>query len=180
MKTDFRQFYNLDNYLFKVVSKNFKKDGYLSAFDFFCIIIWKANRAKTKIAKKIVKLGYDDLESAIKALSTEIAGKETNKEKMRVLIEGWKFRLPMSSAILTVMYPEDFSVYDIRVCESLEKHSDILRAKTFDEMWDKYCVFLEDVKISIPDNYSLREKDAYLWGKSFHKQLVNNIESKFV
>ena len=41
---------------------------------------------------------------------------------MRILIEDWAFRLPMASAILTVLYPDSFTVYDIRVCSELQNH----------------------------------------------------------
>ena len=50
METDCRKFYNLENYLFEEVSKRFSEHGYLEVFDFFCIVIWKANRSKSKIA----------------------------------------------------------------------------------------------------------------------------------
>ena len=32
----------------------------------------------------------------------------------------WKLRLPTASAVLTVLYPEDFTVYDQRVCKMLD------------------------------------------------------------
>ncbi len=52
---DYLKLYDLEKYLFDVVRSNFERDRRLSAFDFFCIIIWKANRAKSKIAKKLLE-----------------------------------------------------------------------------------------------------------------------------
>jgi len=179
MKTDFKLFYNLDNYLYEVVTKKFKKDGYLSAVDFFCIVIWKANRSKTKIARKLVKRGHSDLDEAIKELTSKIANQKDNKEKLRVLVDDWKFRLPMSTAILAVLYPSEFSVYDYRVCESLGQHNDVLKAKTFDQLWDRYSYFLKDVKEAGPESLSLKDKDCYLWGMSFYNQLVTDVKGNF-
>jgi hypothetical protein len=36
-----------------------------------------------------------------------------------ILMRDWGLRLPMASAILTVLFPEEFTVYDQRVCGSL-------------------------------------------------------------
>jgi len=38
---DYMQFYDLESYLFNTVRKRFETQKYLSAFDFFCIIIWR-------------------------------------------------------------------------------------------------------------------------------------------
>ena len=55
---DYSKFYrnDLEKYLFDDVINKFEENGYINAFDFFCIIIWKANRAKTKVANKICKI----------------------------------------------------------------------------------------------------------------------------
>ena len=37
------QFYNMESYLFDTVRQRFAVDGYLSTFDFFCIVIWKVS-----------------------------------------------------------------------------------------------------------------------------------------
>lgn len=51
MQTEYLKYYDLENYILTDVRANFKANGHLNSFDFFCIIIWKANRAKSKIAK---------------------------------------------------------------------------------------------------------------------------------
>jgi hypothetical protein len=52
---DFRTYYDLETYLFETVSPRFAEEHSLTAFDFFCIVIWKANRAKSKIARRLVE-----------------------------------------------------------------------------------------------------------------------------
>ena len=53
---DYKKFYNLEEYLFQDVGSRFRKTNTLSVEDFFCIVIWKANRAKTNIKKKLSKM----------------------------------------------------------------------------------------------------------------------------
>lgn len=43
--------YNLKDYLFETVSGRFGRDGTLSPYDFFAIVIWKSNRPKTRIQR---------------------------------------------------------------------------------------------------------------------------------
>jgi hypothetical protein len=50
---DYRLYYNPEFYLLDIEEPRFKRQGYLDAFDFFRIVLWKANRAKSKIAKKL-------------------------------------------------------------------------------------------------------------------------------
>ena len=45
------KYYDLENYIFTTVQDNFQKEGSICAEDFFSIVIWKANRAKSNIAK---------------------------------------------------------------------------------------------------------------------------------
>src|SRR3990172_5915419 len=54
---DYGQFYNLDSYLTDVVRPRFLVQGFLLATDLSCIIIWKANRAKSREAKKLLGRG---------------------------------------------------------------------------------------------------------------------------
>jgi hypothetical protein len=155
------------------VRPRFLKQGYLDAFDFFCIVIWKAERAKTKTARRLLSY-HGDLNTAVKALTWAISQQSTSKEKMRVL---WNIglRLPMVSAILTVLYPDDFTVYDQRVCSQLGKYQHLQNRVNFETLWDGYQRFKCDVEKLAPSELSLRDKDRYLWGRSFREQLMGDI-----
>ena len=113
----FLRFCNLESYLFDIVRQRFANDGHLNASDFFCIVIWKANRAKSKIAKKLLAASEGmTLDEVVVQLSTGIASQETPKAKLHFLINGRNsFSLPMATAILSVLYPEEFTIYDYRV-----------------------------------------------------------------
>lgn len=176
---DFLQIYHLEHYLFACVSPSFKQSGKLNAFDFFCIVVWKANRSKSKIARRLLSKGYANLESAIEALTTSIAKATSEKAKMKVLIVDWGFRLPMASAILSVLYPMMFTIYDIRVCDSLEAFHQVQNKTNFESLWEGYNSFVAAVKNQAPDKYTLRDKDRWLWGRSFCHQLKKDLKDMF-
>jgi hypothetical protein len=69
---DYRKLYDLERYLFGEVSERFAKTGSITAFDFFSIVVWKANRSKSKIAARLLSKGYDDLDSAVTDLIAHI------------------------------------------------------------------------------------------------------------
>lgn len=177
METDYLKFYNLENYILTDVRTNFLKDKSLNSFDFFCIIIWKANRAKSKIANKLLKRN-SNLEEIIKDLTSKIYLANENKEKLRILLIDFEFRLPIASAILSILYQEHFTIYDTRVCDTLSDYKG-LDNLTFERLWEGYCNYIDSVRNYGTQNLSLRDKDRLLWGKSFYEQLQRNINSNF-
>lgn len=177
---DFRAYYDLETYLFETVTARFQANGELSAFDFFCVVIWKANRAKSKIAKRLVSSGkYADLEAAVRALTMQISAAQPAREKLRILIESWGFLLPMASAILTVLYPDEFTVYDERVCDQLRDFTWVKNKTIYEDIWDGYSKYAAAVRQATPQSLSLRDKDRWLWGKSFVENLRADIAHGF-
>ncbi len=181
INTEFLQYYDMESYLFKVVSDRYARDKTLTAFDFFCIVIWKANRAKSRVAERLLAHGngQPNLESAVRSLLTAISEAKDKRARLSVLIESWGFRLPMASAILTVLYPEDFTVYDTRVCDVLSDFKDAQDKANFITLWERYAAYVSAVKEAVPECSSLRDKDRFLWGKSFATQLRSDIQSSF-
>jgi hypothetical protein len=176
---EFARYYDLEGYLFREVSNSYKRSNQLSAFDFFCIIIWKANRSKSKVAKRLLARGHRDLQSAVDSLMTTIANANGNKERLSALVEGWGFGLPMASAILTVLYPDDFTVYDVRVCDVLGDFKDAQYKTRYEDLWGRYSAYVARVRESVPEVQGLRDKDRCLWGQSFATQLRRDIDRKF-
>lgn len=182
---DYRKYEDLECYLFRSgeVQSKFEQQRCLNAFDFFCIVSWKSNRVKPYIAEKLKTIDKD-LEKAVRKVTSEIYGQEEKRGKLRYLVEDCEFGLPMSSAILTVLYPNEFTVYDTRVCKVLSdegyKNYSKLRydRKNFDKTWQEYEEYKRDVGKACPKelNLTLRDKDRYLWGKSFADQLKDDIE----
>jgi hypothetical protein len=177
---DYHQFYDLESYLFDTVRSRFDQSGKLSAFDFFCIIIWKANRAKKAIAEQLLRKFPGDLQSATKELTRGLAAKTTPEERFQYLWGGWEIRgLAMVSAILTVLYPKDFTIYDQRVCQVLNDFYSIGNRTKVESVWAGYSDFIRTVREHMPQIRELREKDKSLWGKSFSEQLNQDINNAF-
>lgn len=180
---DFREFYDIEKYLFDTVHNRFKDQGYLSASDFFMIVIWKSNRSKSKVAKRLVEMGYSSLEGAVKSITTEVNILNDSNQRLKYLMANCGFRLPMASAILTVLFPDSFTVYDVRVCDILQENGynfhSLTDRKFSDGLWNDYTDYINAVSVTAPKEYSLRDKDRYLWGKSFYEQLITDISNNF-
>jgi len=175
---DYRELPDLEKYLFEKVAPRFAGEQSISAFDFFCIVIWKANRAKSKIAAKLQKKHKDSLENAARTLTREINQAKTSRQRLEILINGWGFRLPMASAILTILYPTEFTVYDIRVCDELKQFHGT-QNKKFETLWGEYQDYISKVRAAAPPDCNLRDADKWLWGKSFAAQLNRDIKQNF-
>ena len=175
---EYDRYYDLESYLFTTVGRRFREQGHLSALDFFSIIIWKANRAKSRIAANLLARGHGDLDAAVYELTRGIANETTPKNRLRYVIDQWGFKLPIASAILTVLYPEDFTVYDVRVRSFLGLQQ-LGNIRDFDNLWQGYEGFKRAVMEAVPQGTSLRDADRYLWGKSVYQQLVADIERRF-
>src|SRR5437867_696067 len=52
MTDDYLRYYDLQSYLFQDVREHFLRQGQLDAFDLFSIIMWKANRSKSTLARR--------------------------------------------------------------------------------------------------------------------------------
>ena len=172
---DYRQFYALEKYLLTTVHDRFHDQGYLSAFDFFCIVVWKANRAKSKVAKRLLANSPGNIERAFRELTADIFQAPSAKEKPGCLVNKWGCYIPMASAILTIPYSNEFTIYDVRVCDSLSSFHHIANIYDFERLWDEYQKFKQAVNESAPSMYSLRDKDRYLWGLSFKNQLERDL-----
>ncbi|MBL0171538.1 MAG: hypothetical protein IPP90_12540 [Gemmatimonadaceae bacterium] len=180
---DYVRYYNLEEYLQSDVNRHFAADGSIGAFDFFSIIIWKANRAKTQIARKLQRMDREqrtDLEAIVRELTSALSKVTSAEARLRMLMEDWKFALPMASAILTVLWPDDFTVYDVRVCEQLNDFHGLGSLTRFASVWTAYGQYREAVQAAVPGDLSLRDKDRFLWAKSSACQLERDIVHAFV
>jgi hypothetical protein len=176
---EYEKYYDLETYLFAEVGPRFAAQGALNPFDFFCIIIWKANRSKSIIARRLLRGGHTSLDVAVHDLTSGIAAQPDPKHRLLYLLETWGFRLPIASAILTVLYPTEFTVYDVRVCEALGAFHRLSDIADPEKLWLAYLQFIKAVTAAAPSDLSLRDKDRYLWGLSFYNQLQNDLQQGF-
>ena len=176
---DYLRLNDLERYLFEDVRNRFHSEGSLGAFDFFCIVIWKANRAKSRMAARLIEEGHDSLEVACRTLTAEIARAEDERSRFMVLVHDWRFRLPMASAVLTVLYPDGFTVYDYRVCDVIGGFHHIADRSKPESVWSGYTEFMHSVQQEAPPHLSFRDKDRYLWARAFAEQLEHDIKKCF-
>jgi hypothetical protein len=172
------KYYFLEEYLFETVGPKFRATGSLNEFDFFSILIWKANRAKSYAAERLKKR-QPSLEDAVRSLALLLHRASGRRERFQVLVDGYGFRLPTASAILSVLWPDDFSVYDVRVCDTLCDFTKIGDISNTSAMWLRYDEYIEGVKSSVPGTLSLRDKDRVLWARSAMRQLYRDLEVGF-
>lgn len=174
MTLDYLKFYDLEKYLLDEVSTRFRETGDICPIDFYLIITWKANRAKTRVRDRLNKQPGGFAE-AVKGIAASLHASACPMRTLEVLMKEWGFHLPIASAILTILYPDDFSVYDIRVCEQLGAFKKLADRQFSDGLWKDYQRFLNGVKATAPERLSLRDKDRYLWGRSFYKAAMRDL-----
>ena len=164
--SDPTSFYFLEDYLFGEVHAAFHARGYLTPEEFFCIVIWKANRAKSKIKQKLARHG-SDLALVIENLTRQIHDATDDQARLRLLLDDWQFALPMASAILTVLYPDRFTVYDVRVRNELHMPDFSGRRNQVEAYFGDFLPKVE----ATGRGGSLRDKDRFLFGQSFYRGL---------
>lgn len=175
---DFGQFYDLERYLFDTVSVRFKTQGCLSAFDFFCIVIWKTRRTPGQPGDRVVlsvERGRPSIEGAVRDLTAAIASLPGARERLQYLLEERSFSLAMAAALLAVLYPEEFVMYDRRLCDALGAFHGLGQMRGFDGVWDGYQAFRARLAQAAPEGLDLRGKERYLWGETFYQQITSEI-----
>lgn len=176
--TDYSEFADLNGYLFDRVGKAFRDSEALPAVDLFTIFIWKANRSKYKCREIVAKRGREDatgaalvaqpgdFERGAEKLRIAILGAQSDSDKLKAVLE-FGFRMPMASAILSVLYPDVFTVYDYRVHQITEFAGSFGNRRWTNNCWRTYEAYRAKVIEAAPAGLSLRQADQYLWGKSF-------------
>jgi hypothetical protein len=164
---DYRIFYDDETYLLDV-GQRFRESGTLDPVDFYMMLAWKANRAKNYHRENLKRLSKSSFEYAVSQIAAELHGCSGLREKLEILRVAWEFALPTATAVLTLLYPDDFTVYDVLVCGELQwdYHPDrYFSAK----LWSDYQVYKQAVIKAAPPGSSLRDKDRYLIGRAYRK-----------
>ena len=179
---NYLNYYSVESYLFGTVHVRFHDQGWLSAFDFFTIINWKARRANSKIAKRLLRHaapGETTLDAVVKILTRDLYDARSARDRLEILMDEWGFLLPMASAILTVLWPDEFTVYDRRACAEVGGFHRLGGRSRCERVWDEYLAFRAAVRREAPAGLSLRDADRYLFGRSRWKDLGSRIEQGF-
>lgn len=165
---DYLKFYDYESYLMGEVAHQFHESGTLAPVDFYMLLIWKANRAKRFHWERLQKKASGSFKSAVSKIASSLWSCSERKERFRVLVEDWGFALPTATAILAILYPTEFTVYDYRVCDEIShKYRPYLYA--LDSAWSEYEEFQKSVEREAPADLCLRDKDRFLTGRSFRR-----------
>lgn len=177
--TDLQQWlvlYDLETYLFQTVHPRFAAAGTLSEHDFFAIVIWKSNRAKTR-----VKRGLKEARLSVADLMAQLTSASTAAEKVNALLQVQGIGLPMASAILTVCFPTEFSVLDYRSWAVLQDMGVVGSLQGKPNTVGAYLQYCQVCRaLAAQHGLALRDLDRALWAKSWEDDLlalIDNIQS---
>jgi hypothetical protein len=166
------ELYDLERYLFDHVSKRFQQERTLSDYDFFAIVIWKSNRAKTKI-----KRGLAAAAKSASELMREVNQAERPEDKVDVLLASEGLGMAMASAILPVCCSEQFTVLDCRAWDVLEKASVKGLPERYPQDVKEYVAYCEACQRDAAGvRLSLRDLDRALWARSWEDGLRDLIQ----
>lgn len=171
MAIDYEQFADDEAYVFGVLTERFARQGWLGALDVMAIANWKASRARIHFARRIVTKGGQSLEAGSRALTRAIAAADTDEARFAVVCGDWGFPLPTGSALLAALFPSQFTVYDVRVCDALRAFHSLGARTRVESLWQGYVEFVAAVKKTAPAALPLRRADRWLWGRSRYRDL---------
>src|SRR3989344_7035791 len=153
--------YNTEEVLFNEVGPEIRKRGFMKFDEFYKICMWKSVRPKkryiqnNKIVENITKKAFSE-------------NNEANKMLMLTRLNG--VGIPTASAILTIVFPNKYSVIDIRCIESLNflgyKISKVMTIKN----WLEYIKIMR--KLAEENNVTPRQMDMALF--TMHKEKLQN------
>lgn len=176
--TDYDQFYWPEIHIFDEIRKTFEDGGNIDPFALYIILDWKSSRAKKYHVDRMKKLTGSSYHAAVEKLGKELFVARCPEERLRIMLVDWKFRLPTATAILSVLYPTDFTIYDVRVCAALEDFKPLNDIRWSHQLWERYEEFKTAVRKATPGLETFRDKDRWLWGKSKYKDLRKQIASE--
>ncbi len=169
-------YYAPETHLFSALTQRFAKTGQLHAEALYLILDWKAPRARTRHLRRLARLA-GSFDKAVSDIATDLHTAAEPDQRLGALMTKWEFLLPTASAILTVLYPDTFTIYDRRVCEALGAFDRLANMKWSVELWWEYQHFIDAVRAAAPSGLSLRDCDRWLWGRDKGKAMRAELSS---
>lgn len=167
-------YYSPETLVFPAIAQSFADTGTLDPMAFYLILDWKAPRARTRHRSRLARIG-GSFNAAVNQIAADLRGATGPEQQLGLLLTKWGFRLPTASAILTVLYPEKFTIYDIRVCDALYAFRQLSGMKWSPTAWEEYRRFIGAVRRAAPQGLSLRDCDRWLWGRDKQETLRNEL-----
>jgi hypothetical protein len=142
--------------------------------DLYIILDWKAARARTRHLARLARIA-GNFEAAVAKIATDLREWNGPERQLGSLLTTWGFRLPTASAILTVLYPDTFTIYDIRLCDRLGAFRNLVNMKWSPRLWEEYQRFVAAVRSEAPEGLTLRDCDRWLWGEDKKRVLLHDL-----
>jgi hypothetical protein len=156
------KFYDLDDYLFRCVTGKYARQNTLNAFDFYAIVTWKSNRSISKVKNGLSAAGLTPT-----ILMAKVSACASDQDRMMELDNVTGIGVPVASAILTVCYPNRFTILDYRAWEALLRFKMVTSQKMPNNIADYFSLYLPACRaMAIKQNMTLRELDKAMWGLS--------------
>ena len=170
---DLLAYYSPEAHLFPALAQSFAKTGQLHPEALYLILDWKAPRARTRHLRRLTGLA-GGFENAVSEIASDLRKAVAPDQCLGVLMTKpkWGFLLPTASAILTVLYPETFTIYDRRVCKALGGFDRLANMKWSIELWREYQRFVLAVRSAARPGLSLRDCDRWLWGEDKRRAML--------
>ena len=138
------------------------------------ILDWKAPRTRTWHRSRLARKA-GNFDQAVSDIAAELHAAAAPEEKVRLLLTNRGFLLPTASAILTVLYPDIFTVYDVRVCNTLHDFHKLGSRRWSLKTWGEYQRFISAVRHAAPQGLTLRDCDRWLWGQDKRERLLREL-----
>ncbi len=144
--------YDVEVQLFKT-GKLIKERGYLNKKEFLSICLWKSRRPKP--------LYIQNDENFIIEQSRKAFCEQDEVKKIEYLTAFKGVEIATASAILSVVFPENYGIIDVRCIEALNNLKQIDFERITIQNWIKYISLLRDLSIEL--NLSCREIEKALF-----------------
>jgi hypothetical protein len=162
--------------LFPDLEERFARTGQLTGEELYLVLDWKSPRARAKHVHRLAQ-GRSFAEAAI-MIGNHLYVAASDNDRLRILMTVWRFPLPTAAAILTVLYPNIFTMYDVRVCDALGHFHELAHRRWSSRTWSDYEMFVSAVKRAAPADLSLRDADRWLWGADKQKTMARDLEGR--
>ena len=159
------EFYDAEKLLFEKVGPEFRRGIDPSVMHFETLLGWKSERPGDAHWMRLMKICGGTMEDAVTAICADIRSAADDKARLEVLIRKWLFYLPTAATILTVFYPEVFTMYDKRTRNQTGTNDWSRRRKFTPALWEHYREFKAKIVALAPPGLSLRDADRYVMGK---------------
>jgi hypothetical protein len=165
---DYIEFYDAEKLLFDKVGPEFQRGINPSVMHFETLLGWKSERPGDAHWMRLMKTCGGTMEDAVAAICADIRSAADDQARLKVLIRKWQFALPTAVTILTVFYPEFFTMYDERTRRQTGTKDWSHRTFT-PALWEHYREFKEKIIALAPPGVTLRDADRYVMGKDTYE-----------